>query len=64
MGSDCIIFYHCLPIYFDVYYFQYMEFKDKPTNRVDPDEVAHNEPPHLDLRCLPSQTFYILKMCI
>ena len=23
-------------------------------NRVDPDEVAHNEPPHLDLHCLPS----------
>ena len=25
-------------------------------NSVDPDEVAHNEPPHLDLHCLPSQT--------
>ena len=24
------------------------------TNRVDPDEAAHNEPPHLDLHCLPS----------
>ena len=23
-------------------------------NRVDPDEVAHDEPPHLDLHCLPS----------
>ena len=34
-----------------------MELKDKPTNCVDPDEVAHNEPLHLDLRCLPSQTF-------
>ena len=22
-------------------------------NTVDPDEVAHNEPPHLDLHCLP-----------
>ena len=22
-------------------------------NSVDPDEVAHNEPPHLDLLCLP-----------
>ena len=21
---------------------------------IDPDEVAHNEPPHLDLLCLPS----------
>ena len=23
-------------------------------NSVDPDEVAHNEPPYLDLHCLPS----------
>ena len=23
-------------------------------NTVDPDERAHNEPPHLDLQCLPS----------
>ena len=23
-------------------------------NSVDFDEVAHNEPPHLDLQCLPS----------
>ena len=23
-------------------------------NNVDPDEVAHYEPPHLDLHCLPS----------
>ena len=22
-------------------------------NSVDPDEVAHNEPPHLDLHCFP-----------
>ena len=22
-------------------------------NSVDPDEVAHDEPPHLDLLCLP-----------
>ena len=22
-------------------------------NSVDPDQVAHNEPPHLDLHCLP-----------
>ena len=25
----------------------------KFTNSIDPDEVAHNEPPHLDLHCLP-----------
>ena len=23
-------------------------------NSIDPDEVTHNEPPHLDLNCLPS----------
>ena len=23
-------------------------------NSIDLDEVAHNEPPHLDLHCLPS----------
>ena len=22
-------------------------------NSIDPDEVAHDEPPHLDLHCLP-----------
>ena len=26
----------------------------KFANSVDLDEVAHNEPPHLDLPCLPS----------
>ena len=26
----------------------------KFANRVDPDEAAHNELPHLDLHCLPS----------
>ena len=30
-------------------------------NRVDPDEVAHNEPRHLDQLCLPS-TLLILSM--
>ena len=30
----------------------YWKFKDKWANSVDPDEVAHNEPPHLDLYCL------------
>ena len=28
------------------------EFKDQRTNSVDLDEVAHYEPPHLDLNCL------------
>ena len=26
-------------------------------NSVDLDEVAHNEPPHLDFHCLPSRLF-------
>ena len=26
-------------------------------NNVDPDEVAHDEPPHLDLHCVPSHVF-------
>ena len=30
-------------------------------NSVDLDEVAHNEPPHLDLHCLPS-SLLILNM--
>ena len=30
-------------------------------NSVDLDEVAHNEPPHLDLHCLPS-SLWILNM--
>ena len=32
-------------------------------NSVDPDEVAHNEPPHLDLHCLPSQFLFEFKPC-
>ena len=24
------------------------------SNRIDLDEVAHHEPPHLDLHCVPS----------
>ena len=30
-------------------------------NSVDLDEVAHNEPPHLDVHCLPS-SLWILDM--
>ena len=30
---------------------------DQFTNRVVLDEVASNEPPHLDLHCLPSSLF-------
>ena len=28
------------------------KYRDRGQNSVNPDEVAHNEPPHLDLRCL------------
>ena len=35
----------------------YWEFKDKRANSVDPDEVAQNEPPHQDLRCVQIQLF-------
>ena len=35
----------------------YWDFKDYRANSVDLDEVAHNEPPHLDLRCLQIQLF-------
>ena len=30
----------------------YRDFKEKRANCVDPDEMAHNEPPHMDLWCL------------
>ena len=30
--------------------------KAKFANNVDQDEAAHNEPPHLDLHCLPSKS--------
>ena len=30
----------------------YWEFKDQIADSVDPDEVVHHEPPHLDLRYL------------
>ena len=37
---------------------QLLRFRDANTaefaNSVDLDEVAHNEPPHLELHCLPS----------
>ena len=28
------------------------DLKDQRTNNVDPEEVAHYEPPHIDLHCL------------
>ena len=40
------------------------------SNSIDPDEVAHNEPPHLNLHCLPFSLkkivfffFSVLKFC-
>ena len=38
----------------------YREFKDLRENSAGPDEVAHNEPPHLDLHCLQIQLFSVL----
>ena len=32
-------------------------FWSKVANNLDPDEVAHHEPPHLDLHCLQIQLF-------
>ena len=32
------------------------------TNRIDLDEVAHNEPPHLDLHCLPSSLSILINI--
>ena len=50
-------------------FFQGSEFFQLPemkiaeiANSVDLDEVAHHEPPHLDLHCLPSRFFLILNM--
>ena len=35
----------------------YSEFKDERGKSVDLDEVAHDEPPHPDLRCLQVYLF-------
>ena len=46
----------CLFSYYDTF-FPYSATKKKIvefTNCVDPDEVAHDEPPHLGLHCSPS----------
>ena len=34
-----------------------LRIKDQRANSVDLDEVAHDEPPHQDLRCLQIQLF-------
>ena len=34
-----------------------LRFQDQRANSVDLDEVAHDEPPHQDLRCLQTQLF-------
>ena len=36
------------------YHMFYMILTAEFTNSIDPDEVAHNEPPHQDLHCLSS----------
>ena len=35
----------------------YWEAKEEQADSVDPDEEAHNEPPHLDLYCLQIHLF-------
>ena len=42
---------------FEVQAIAYREFKDYRANSVDPDEVAHYEPPHPDLCWLQIQLF-------
>ena len=44
----CLIVFHLLTLLLPQ--MQIAEF----ANSVDLDEVAHDEPPHLDLHCLPS----------
>ena len=39
-----------------------LRIKDKNESSVDPDKMAHNEPPHLDLHCLQSQPFSVLTL--
>ena len=38
----------------------YSEFREQRANSVDPDEVAHNEPPHLDLHSFANSTVLTL----
>ena len=40
------------PMKINIITVSYGQFKDLRTNSVDPDEAAHNELPHLGLRCL------------
>ena len=35
----------------------YLEFEEERANSSDLNEVAHDEPPHQDLRCLQIQLF-------
>ena len=52
--------FFCGDLYFHYENPQSTENKKKTTafaNSIDPDEVAHNEPPHLDLHCFPCNLF-------
>ena len=42
----------------------YWEFKDYWANCVNPEEVAHYEPPHLDLYCLQIQLFSFVALLV
>ena len=49
--SGCLVTILCID---ELLTLQVLETKiGKFANRVDLDEVAHNEPPHLDLNCFP-----------
>ena len=58
LASQCIIFRwrgHLLTHLFKAFIYLVPEMKIAEfSNSIDPDEVAHKEPPHLDLQCLPS----------
>lgn len=45
-------------MFFHTYNIKSLEFKDKRANRVYPYDAAHNDPPHLELRCLQRQLVF------
>ena len=50
----CKIYRNVMP---KLYHIFRIQIRLKRANRVDPDEVAHVEPPHLDLHFLQAQQF-------
>ena len=37
-----------------------MKIKDYRANTVDPDEMVHNEPSHLDLQCFANSAIFVV----